>query len=109
MAKFCTECGAAMENDKAVCPNCGKIAEGFVPQSYNNGPVKEDPVGVGEWILTFIISGLPVIGFIMLIVWAFSARKTSKKNYAKATLLLMIIAFVLCVLLVGCSAILAEL
>ena len=109
MAKFCTECGAAMENDRPACPNCGKMAEGFVPQSFKNNPDKETPVGVGEWIITMILTGIPVVGFIMLIVWAFSAEKTSKKNYAKATLIFMIIAVVFTVLLVGCSIVVAEL
>ena len=45
-------------------------------------------VKTGEWVLTFLITSIPVIGFIMLFVWAFgSSTNESKANWAKAVLL----------------------
>ena len=45
-------------------------------------------VKTGEWVLTFLISAIPLIGFIMLFVWAFgSGTNESKANWAKATLI----------------------
>ena len=48
-----------------------------------------------EWALTIFISSLPLIGFIMLLVWAFGDdANIHKKNWAKGSLLLALIAFI---------------
>jgi hypothetical protein len=53
-------------------------------------------ISVGEWLITFLISAIPLVGFIMLFVWAFSSSTPpSKANYAKATLLILVIFMVL--------------
>ncbi|MBP3735827.1 MAG: zinc-ribbon domain-containing protein [Lachnospiraceae bacterium] len=52
--------------------------------------------GVGSWMLTMFLAGIPVVGFIMLLVWALSAgTPTSRKNWAIATLIWSIIGVVL--------------
>jgi len=49
-----------------------------------------------EWALTIFISSLPIIGVIMLLVWAFSEEtNVHKKNWAKGTLILWIIGFII--------------
>ena len=49
-----------------------------------------------EWALTIFISSLPLIGFIMLLVWAFGDEKNiHKKNWAKGSLLLALIALIM--------------
>ena len=49
-----------------------------------------------EWALTIFISGLPIVGLIMLLVWAFSGdTNIHKKNWAKGYLLLMLIGFII--------------
>jgi hypothetical protein len=49
-----------------------------------------------EWALTIFISGLPLVGLIMLLVWAFSDdTNIHKKNWAKGSLLIMLIVFIL--------------
>lgn len=46
------------------------------------------PVSTGDWFVTILIAAIPIIGFIMLFVWAFGdATNPSKANWAKATLL----------------------
>ncbi|MCD7930037.1 MAG: hypothetical protein LUH15_00925 [Tannerellaceae bacterium] len=57
---------------------------------------------VGEWIVTFILMGIPVVGFIMLCVWAFGNNTSpAKANFAKAALIMMVIGFVLVILFWG--------
>jgi uncharacterized membrane protein YdbT with pleckstrin-like domain len=47
-----------------------------------------------DWIITLLISFIPLVGFIMLFVWAFgSGENPNKANWAKATLLWMVILF----------------
>ncbi len=49
-----------------------------------------------EWALTIFISSLPLIGFIMLLVWAFGDdANIHKKNWAKGSLLLALIALIM--------------
>ena len=56
----------------------------------------EEEVSVGEWLITFVIFSIPIIGFIMLFVWAFGDNtKISKRNWARAMLISIIALFLL--------------
>ena len=56
-------------------------------------------VSVGEWVITILIASLPLIGLIMLFVWAFGdASNPSKKNWAIASLIWFAIGIVLVIL-----------
>jgi len=47
-----------------------------------------NPMSVGDWVLVIFLTGLPIIGLILLFVWAFSDNQNqSKSNYAKAMLI----------------------
>lgn len=71
-----------------------------VPNQYNMKPVDNSPITVGQWILTFIIMAIPLVGFIMLFVWSFSSdTNISKKNFARAQLILMAIGIGIAILL----------
>ena len=61
----------------------------------------EEPVGIGEWVgLLAIASFIPCIGFILILVWAFSgSEKKSKSNFCKAYLIIALIRFALLVLM----------
>ncbi len=109
MSKICKFCGAEMEETGSFCPNCGKNNADPVFNNVINvsSPNLEEPVSTSDWILTIILSYIPVIGFILLVFWAFAAKKTSKKNFAKANLIFMIIAFAFIILCTGCFAALA--
>lgn len=62
-------------------------------------------VTVGDWILTLILMCIPIVNFILLLVWALSSSTpASKSNWAKATLLFMIIGFVLTIIFWGSFA-----
>ena len=52
-------------------------------------------MSVGNWFWTIFISGIPLIGIIMLFVWGFSSdTHLGKKNWAKAMLLFQLIALI---------------
>lgn len=63
-------------------------------------------VSIGDWILTMILTSIPVVNIIMLCIWAFGGENTpaSKRNWAKATLIVAAIAIVLSLILVFFSA-----
>lgn len=52
----------------------------------------DQPISIGDWMITLFLAAIPIIGFIMLLVWAFGDGSTpSKANWAKATLLWLVI------------------
>jgi len=58
------------------------------------------PMSMKDWFITLLISYIPLVGFIMLFVWAFdSTTNQNKKNWAKASLLWMLIGIGIAILL----------
>ncbi|OIQ41886.1 MAG: hypothetical protein BM563_00820 [Bacteroidetes bacterium MedPE-SWsnd-G1] len=57
---------------------------------------QEKVMSFKEWALTIFIASLPLIGLIMVLVWAFDSNTNiHKKNWAKGNLLIMVLGFVL--------------
>jgi hypothetical protein len=70
----------------------------------NQGPAYQ-PMSIGDWIVTFIVTYIPLVGFIMLFVWAFGdGTHPSKKTWAQATLIMMVIVIVLMIIFFGVIA-----
>jgi uncharacterized BrkB/YihY/UPF0761 family membrane protein len=63
-------------------------------------PPEQAPVTVGDWVLTILVTAIPLVGLIMLFVWAFSVgTNVSKANWAKAMLIWALIGMVLSILI----------
>jgi hypothetical protein len=59
-----------------------------------------DEVSFGEWFLTIFLTAIPLVGLVLLFVWAFgTTAKPSKANWAKASLAWMAIGIVLYLLI----------
>ncbi len=59
-------------------------------------------VSTKEWVITLFVTALPVVGFIMLIIWAFGGdTKQSKANWAKGKLIWMSICLIVALLIIG--------
>ena len=69
---------------------------------FQNYPVQDNRViTTGEWFLTLLITAIPLVGIIMLFVWAFSGgTNPNKSNWAKAQLIWMVLAIVLVAILI---------
>lgn len=64
-----------------------------------------DEMSVSEWFVTLLLVSIPVVNIILLLVWAFSSgTNINKQNFAKATLLWMIVPIGFIILLGGCGA-----
>ena len=62
----------------------------------SDNSVSSETVSMGDWIVTMILSSIPIVGIIMILVWAFGGgAKPSKKNYARAMIIMAIIGIVL--------------
>lgn len=60
-------------------------------------------VTLGTWIVVLLLVAIPVVGFIVLLVLAFGDHNVSLKNFAKATLIIIVVGFLLAFLARGCS------
>lgn len=78
----------------------------------NTGTNQSAEMTTGQWALTIFLSGLSIIGIILLFVWAFgSDTQPNKRNYARGMLILYAISLGLSLLIVigtfscvGCAA-----
>lgn len=60
------------------------------------------PVGIGDWMITLILLSIPILNIVLCFWWAFSSgTPVSKSNFAKATLMFMVIAIALYMILIG--------
>jgi ABC-type Na+ efflux pump permease subunit len=58
------------------------------------------PMTIGDWLITFLIQAIPLVGFVMLFVWAFGdGTHPSKKSWAQASLIFALIILVLVIIL----------
>ena len=59
-------------------------------------------MSLGDWLITFVVLVIPIVGLIMVFVWGFSkTTNPNKANFCKATLILWLISAVLFMLMGG--------
>lgn len=71
------------------------------------------PLTVGDWIVTQLILAIPLVGIIMLFVWAFSSEThPSKKTFCQSSLILagciFALAIIAMILFGGLAAIMSH-
>lgn len=58
-------------------------------------------LSMGEWFFSYILALVPIVGIIMLFVWAFgSETQPNRRNWAKAMLIFYSIIFVLAIIVI---------
>lgn len=58
----------------------------------NDQTTQYQHVTLGEWLVTMLITVIPIVNIIMLFVWGFGSNTNpSKANWAKATLIWCVI------------------
>lgn len=63
------------------------------------------PLGVGSYLGMILLTAIPIVGIILLFVWAFSSdTNLNRKNYARAVLIMMLISIVLAIVFGGVMA-----
>ena len=140
MAKFCTNCGATLEDDKKFCTECGTSVNdapvgaaptppsppppqsapqpqaapvyaqaatatmpppAYQPAAAYGGDVpppkgsKYEPITTGGYIGIMLLMCIPIVGQILMIVWAFAARKVNKRSLARASLIMMVVMLII--------------
>ncbi|MCR4690347.1 MAG: hypothetical protein K5739_03255 [Lachnospiraceae bacterium] len=77
--------------------NNGYISSDFTSGSYQAPPAGnysaaglEEPVTMGEWLISLLLMMIPCVNIVLMFVWAFSSsEKKSKSNFFKAELIMM--------------------
>ena len=117
MARFCTGCGSELNDNASFCTNCGKAFDTQqtaqktmqTPAAPQAPKAKAQPaaqpiyapvpntgvVGTGYYFGMMLLFAIPVIGWILCLVTALSNKNQSKKNFAKAMLIWLIIGLIL--------------
>ena len=140
MAKFCTNCGATLDDDKKFCTECGAPVNeapagaaappppppqsapqpqaapvyaqaatatmpppqpAYQPAAAYGGDApppkgsKYEPITTGGYIGTMLLMCIPIVGQILMIVWAFAARKVNKRSLARASLIMLVVMLII--------------
>ncbi|MEQ9618929.1 MAG: hypothetical protein RIG61_07115 [Deltaproteobacteria bacterium] len=57
------------------------------------------PMTVGDWLITMIVLGIPLVGLIMLLYWSLSSTgNLNRRNYCLATLVVVAVILLLFVI-----------
>ncbi|MBR3306006.1 MAG: hypothetical protein IKI75_01970 [Lachnospiraceae bacterium] len=67
--------------------------------NYFSNTELEQPLSLGDWLLTIFLTCIPCVNIVMLFIWAFGNENKSKSNWAKANLIIIGIGVALYVLM----------
>ena len=138
MAKFCTNCGATLDDDKKFCTECGASVNeapagavapppqaapqpqaapvyaqtatatmsppqsAYQPAAAYGGDMapakgsKYEPITTGGYIGIMLLMCIPIVGQILMIVWALGGcRKINKRNLARASLIMLVVMLII--------------
>ena len=114
MSKVCKKCGRLARAEDQFCMDCGTPLEKESVQweemrSTESQGTKREPaqgnitavenekvLSMGDYLLMLILMSIPVVNFIVCIVWICSKNSNlNRKNFAKAWLILAVIGTIL--------------
>ena len=109
MARFCKECGAEIPEGVSFCNACGASVQqqsvqpqqtvmaqpAVSPQPVQQAPLADGTVGTGYFFGMMLVYAIPIVGWIACILTALKGKHQTKKNFAKAMMIWLIIGLVL--------------
>ena len=105
----CMSCGADLPDGISFCTSCGaKMTPPAPPQQvydpnqmYMNQPMQDTtPISPWGYIGYNILFAIPLVGIIMLFVYAFGSNTNiNVKNYARSFLIIILISIILTIVL----------
>ncbi len=104
----CANCGAAFVNHQHTQDAFNTADQGqqynyqMYQQPYQNVYIPaqnenvSETVSIKEWVVSFLLMCIPVVNFVMPLIWAFSdSEKKSKSNFFKAYLIFVLVSIIL--------------
>ena len=111
---FCPKCGSNVPDSTKFCPTCGEMLAGepaqqapvAEPQAQYQQPVyqaapADNPAAlkVSQFFWLDFLTGLPLVGFILTLVWGFGGDvNENKRNYCRAKLVWLLIGIAVAVI-----------
>lgn len=106
---FCRNCGQEIKDGVKFCPCCGMGVEkpteiyvtrqGGAPDSSSEMVEKAPVLGMGSFLGYRIIELIPIVGFIVMIVFAVNSPNKNRENYARGYFLFLLVQIVLIILM----------
>lgn len=107
--RFCKNCGRlAADPAMTHCPKCGMVLPPEVVQPDPQPPrpeagtplyhrqTPEDGMTTAEYFFMLLVFAIPVVGFLLLLVWSFSSNgEPARRNLSRAYLIRKLIGAVL--------------
>ncbi len=63
---------------------------------------KAEVMKLGEWVVTILITMIPLVNLVMLFVWSFSkGENPNKRNWARANLIWMGVSIIIAILIIS--------
>ena len=111
---FCPKCGSNVPDSTKFCPTCGEMLAGepaqqapvAEPQPQYQQPVyqaapADNPAAlkVSQFFWLDFLTGIPLVGFILTLVWGFGGDvNENKRNYCRAKLVWLLIGIAVAVI-----------
>jgi len=100
MTRFCKECGAEIPEGVSFCNACGAAVQSQSVQSVQQtaaaqAPLADGTVGAGYFFGMILVYAIPIVGWIVCILTALKGKHQTKKNFAKAMMIWLIIGLIL--------------
>lgn len=97
MSKVCRKCGGTVKAEDQFCMHCGMPLEKEESvREEGREENKAEVLSMGEYLLMFILLAIPVVNFIVCILWIISGNSNpNKRNFAKAWMVIAVIGTIL--------------
>lgn len=107
-ANFCDYCGNSFRENGSVTAELNSGINQTMNNQVTLNQNQEKPISFGKWLSIMLIQFIPIVGFIaypvLLLVLAFSNNTPpTKKNWARANLVTILISIVIFVMLLSSS------
>lgn len=107
MEKTCPGCGAKLPADSVFCTECG--AKAPLPTRPPLDPIRQKPpvmtaeatrkldtdISTGYFFAMIFVYSIPIVGWLVCIISAFALKNPTKRHFAKAVFIWLIIGLVL--------------
>ena len=104
---FCPKCGSNVPDSTKFCPTCGALLADEAQQAptqqpvYQAAPADNNPAAlkVSQFFWLDFLTGIPLVGFILTLVWGFGGDvNENKRNYCRAKLVWLLIGIAVTVI-----------
>jgi uncharacterized membrane protein YvbJ len=95
--KFCVSCGTAVKGGAAAKPAAATKSAAAKPvaapaRSAAPDAATDEVITTLGWIGTFLVLIIPIVGLVLYFVWAFGSGNLNRRNYCRASLIMMAIS-----------------